>query len=87
MTKIKSEDESCVDIADEKCDAKVLEGQLSAVFENKIKQHKDEISVDPIEEVENTTESTEKTAESEEFTEDAVELTESAETHCSILFF
>jgi hypothetical protein len=51
MMKMKSEDESCVDIADEKCDAKLLEGQLSAVFENKIKQHKDEISVDPIEEV------------------------------------
>ena len=51
MMKMKSEDESCVDIADEKCDAKLLEGQLSAVFENKIKQHRDEISVDPIEEV------------------------------------
>ena len=55
MMKMKSEDESCVDIADEKCDAKLLEGQLSAVFENKIKQHKDEISVDPIEEVADTT--------------------------------
>ena len=38
-----------------KYDAKLLEGQLSAVFENKIKQHKDEISVDPIEEVADTT--------------------------------
>ena len=43
MTKMKSEDESCVDIADEKYDAKLLEGELSAVFQNKMNQHEDEV--------------------------------------------
>ena len=42
MMKMKSEDESCVDIADEKYDAKLLEGELSAVFQNKMNQHEDE---------------------------------------------
>ena len=46
-----------------KYDAKFLEGQLSAVFENKIKQNEDENSVDPIQEVAGTAELTESSAE------------------------
>ena len=33
---MKSEDESCVDIADKKSDAKFFEGESSAVFQNKM---------------------------------------------------
>ena len=40
---MKFEDESCVDIADEKYDAKLLEGEPSAVFQNKMNQHEDEV--------------------------------------------
>ena len=57
---LKKEDESCNGSRDENYDAKLRAKQPSTVFENEMKstesvKHKDEISVDPIEEVADTT--------------------------------